>query len=121
MKISHIMYTSKILTDLCAKNKKCNNKKHFCRYCLQCFTSEKVLTEHKEVCLRINRKQTIKLRSGSIKFKNYLKQLTGSFKICADFECNVKRVKCSDRGKNASQTEKDIKILFLAVLQSCLC
>ena len=30
-----------------------------------------------------------------------------SFKIYADFECNVKRVKCSDRGENTSFTEKD--------------
>ena len=30
-----------------------------------------------------------------------------SFKIYADFDCNVKRVKCSDRGENTSYTEKD--------------
>ena len=30
------------------KNKKKKNKKHFCRYCLQCFSSEKVLQEHKK-------------------------------------------------------------------------
>ena len=128
MKKSHIMSTSKILTDLCAikqsvKTKKtfvdivcnrfmcnktkCKNKKNFCKYCLQCFSSEKVLTEHKEVCLKITGKQTVKLRSSSIKFKNYLKQLAVPFKIYADFDCNVKRVKCSDRGKNTSHTEKD--------------
>ena len=35
------------------KNK---NKKWFCRSCLQCFSSENVLTKHKEDCLRINGK-----------------------------------------------------------------
>ena len=30
------------------------NKKIFCRYCLQCFSSESILTEHKEICLTIN-------------------------------------------------------------------
>ena len=30
------------------------NKKYFCKSCLQCFSSKKVLTEYKEVCLSIN-------------------------------------------------------------------
>ena len=29
-------------------------RKHFCMYCLQCFSSEKVLTNHKDICLQIN-------------------------------------------------------------------
>ena len=33
---------------------KCKNKKHFCRYCLQHFSSKTVLAEHKETCLKIN-------------------------------------------------------------------
>ena len=54
---------------------RCKNKKHFCKYCLQCFSSERVLVEHKETCLKVNGKQTINLKRGSIKFKNYFKQL----------------------------------------------
>ena len=84
------------------------NKKHFCRCCLQFFSSEKLLTKHKEVSL--NGKQTAKLRSGSIKFKNYQKQLVALLKTYVDFECNVKKAKSSDkssdRGDNASYTEK---------------
>ena len=53
---------------------------------MQCFSSEKVLTEHKEVCLEINGQQTIKLKSGSIKFENYYKKSAVPFKIYADFE-----------------------------------
>ena len=53
---------------------KCKNKKRFCKYCLQCFSSERVLTENKETFMKINGKQTVKLRSGSIKFKNHFKQ-----------------------------------------------
>ena len=60
-------------------NKIKNNKKHFCKYCLQCFSSEKLLVKHKETCLKINGKQSVKLKSGSIKFKtisnNYLYHL----------------------------------------------
>ena len=44
MKINHIMSLSKTNIFMCNKTK-CKNKKHFCRYCLQCFSSEKVLTE----------------------------------------------------------------------------
>ena len=38
------------------KNK---NKKWFCRSCLPCFSSENVLTKHKEDCLSINGKQSV--------------------------------------------------------------
>ena len=44
------------------------NKKYFCRCCLQCFSSEKVLTEHRENCLVITHKQNVKLGKGSISF-----------------------------------------------------
>ena len=36
------------------KNK---NKKYFCKSCLQCFSSEKVLIKHREDCLMINGKK----------------------------------------------------------------
>ena len=87
-----------------AKNK---NKNYFCRYCLQCFTSKNVLTEHKENCLVIKGKQNVKLGKGSISFKNYSKQLPAPFKIYADFEC-ILRPTLSKRvcNKNSSYTEK---------------
>ena len=53
------------------KNK---NKNFFWKCCLQCFSCEKVLIEHGENCLIINRKQSVKLKCGSISFKNYFKQ-----------------------------------------------
>ena len=49
------------------KNK---NKKWFCRSCLQCFTSESVLIKHKENCLSINGKQSVKLEEGIIELEN---------------------------------------------------
>ena len=42
MKISHIMSISKILTDLCAVRQVVKVKKNFNKYCLQCFSSERV-------------------------------------------------------------------------------
>ena len=69
-----------------------NNKKYFCKSCLQCFSSKKILTEHKEVCLSINEAQYVRLEKGTTEFKNYLKQILVPFKIYADSECNLKSV-----------------------------
>ena len=81
------------------KNK---NKKWFYKKCLQCFSSENILIKHKENCLSINGKQSVKLEEGIIKFENYFKQIPVPFKIYADFECNLKKVKCNE----GSYTEK---------------
>ena len=72
---SHYVYI-KSFNRLMFNKKNNKNKKYFCRYCLQCFSSENVLTEHEENYLIINGKQNIKLGKGFI-----------SFKIYADFEC----------------------------------
>ena len=83
------------------------------------------MTEHKEVCSKINGKQTVKLRSGSIKFKNYFKRLAVPFKIYADFERNVKKLqsrdKSNDRGDNASYTEKCQSQIFCSFSYKILC
>ena len=56
MKISHIMSILKILTDLCVIRQRIKIKNAFviCKYCLQCFSSERVLVEHKQICLKIS-------------------------------------------------------------------
>ena len=101
---SHYVYIKDFNRFVCNKTKN-KNKKYFCKFCLQCFSSEKVLKELKENCLIINGKQIAKLKSGLISFKNYFKQLSVPFKIYADFECIFKGVKIS--GKiNGSYTEK---------------
>ena len=61
------------------KNK---DKKWFCKSCLQCFSSES-----------INGKQSVKLEERIIKFENYFKQIPVPFKIYADFECHLNKVK----------------------------
>ena len=60
------------------KNK---SKKWFCRSCLQCFSSKNVLIKHKENCLSIIGKQSVKLEKGIIEFENYFKQIPVPFKI----------------------------------------
>ena len=44
----------------------------------------------------------MKLEKGIIKFENYFRQIPVPFKIYADFECNLKSVKCNE----GSYTEK---------------
>ena len=95
------MCTLKFLTDLCFTKQKIK-KKWFCKSCLQCFSSKNLLIKHKENCLSINGKQSVKLEKRIIKFENYFKQIPVSFKIYAAFECNLKSVKC----KEGSYTEK---------------
>ena len=63
---------------------------------MQCFSSKSVLIKHKENCLSINGKQSVKLEKRTIKFENYFKQIPVPLKIYADFECNLKSVKCNE-------------------------
>ena len=46
-----------------------NNKRYFCKNCLQCLRNENVLTEQKQVCLSINGAQTVRLEKGTIELK----------------------------------------------------
>ena len=89
---------------MCNKTKN-KNRKYFCKCCLQCFSSENVLIKHKENCLIINGKQSVKLKSGLSSFKNYFRQLPVPFNIYTDFECILKAVKSSNKN-NGSYTEK---------------
>ena len=80
---SHYVYIKDF--DRCMFHKTKNrNIKWFCKSCLQCLCSENVLIKHKENCLSINSKQSIKLEEGIIKFENYFKQIPVPFKIYAD-------------------------------------
>ena len=76
---------------------------------MQCFSSENILIEHKENCLVINGKQSVKLNKGSINFKSCSRQISAPFKIYANFECILKEArspKCNSTDKNSSYTKK---------------
>ena len=88
---SHYVYIKDFNRFMFHKTKN-KNKKQFCKSCLQCFSSKNVLIKHKEDCLSINGMQSVDVEEGIIKFENYSKQLSVSFKIYADFECNLKNV-----------------------------
>ena len=69
-------------------------RKHFCMHCLKCFSSERVLADHREVCVSINGKQAITMpEPGSIlKYENHRKQLDAPLIIYADFEAIAGKV-----------------------------
>ena len=71
------------------------HRKHFCMYCLQCFSSERVLNNHKKNCLSINGTQAIKIPDKNyniLKFNNFHKQQAVPFIIYADFESLLEKV-----------------------------
>ena len=64
---SHYVYIKNFDRFMFHKTKD-KNKKWFCRICLQCFSSKSVLIKHKENCLSINGKQSVKQEKGIIEF-----------------------------------------------------
>ena len=71
------------------------NKKHFCMYCMQCFSSERILANHVNNCLMINGNHAINMpKKGEniLRFNNFHKQLPVPFVIYADFEAITKKV-----------------------------
>ena len=70
-------------------------RKHFCMYSLQCFSSETILSNHSNNCLMIYGKKAINMPKESeniLKFNNFHKQLPVPFVIYADFEAITKKV-----------------------------
>ena len=93
----HYIYIKDFSRIMWSNKTKCRTKKHFSKYCLQYFSNEKLLEKHKENCLKINSKLSLKLKNCLTKFKNHFKQLAVPFKIYADFECNVEWVQCNNK------------------------
>ena len=107
---SHYVYIKGFDRFMFHKTKNKNNK-WFCRSWLQCFSSENVLIKHKENCLSIIGKQSVKLEKGIIEFKNYFKQIPVPFKIYDDFECNLRSVEC-DEGSYTKKYQDHILCSF---------
>ena len=82
-----------------------HSKKYFCMFCLQHFTSEKILNNHKENCIEINGTQAIKMPDKSnniLKFNNFHKQLPVPFVIYADFEAITEKIHgCQPKNDNS--------------------
>ena len=83
-------------------------RKNFCMYCLQCFSSERVLNNHKDICIQINGTQAVKMPdkdNNILKFNNFHKQQPVPFVIYADFEAITEKVQGCQPNINKSYTE----------------
>ena len=82
-------------------------RKHFCMYCLQCFSSEQVLTNHKKLCIQINGEQAIKMpgKGSKVKFTNFNKQLLVPFVMYADFKALTEKVQGCQPNNDNSYTD----------------
>ena len=89
------------------RQNKHEHKKHFCMYCLQCFSREDVLTKHINNCISINGKQAINMpeKGDKVYFKKHHKQLPVPFVIYADFEALTEKIQGCQPNNEKSYTE----------------
>ena len=83
-------------------------RKHFCMYCLQCFSSAEILSNHTENCIQVNGKQSITMPgkdNNILKFNNYKYQLPTPFVIYADFEAITEKIHGCQQDGGKSYTE----------------
>ena len=83
-------------------------RKHFCMHCLQCFSSERVLTDHKDNCITVNGTQAVKMpdkNNNILKYNNFHKQQPVPFVIYADFEAITEKISSCQPNNNKSYTE----------------
>ena len=84
------------------------HRKHFCMHCLQCFSSDRVLSDHKDICIQVNGTQAIKMPNKDnniLKFNNFHKQQPVPFVIYADFESVLEKIHGCQQDGNKSYTE----------------
>ena len=69
--------------DHCGRN-------HFCRYCLQAFSAEEILTSHIKDRFKVNGKQRIIMHKKGefVKFKNYERKIKLPFIVYAVFKAS---------------------------------
>ena len=82
--------------------------KHFCMHCLQCFSSERVLSDHKDNCITVNGTQAVKMpdkNNNILKYNNFHKQQPVPFVIYADFEAITEKISGCKPYNNKSYTE----------------
>ena len=83
-------------------------RKYFCMHCIQCFSSERVLNDHKLNCIQVNGVQAIKMPTkdnNTLKFENFYKQQKVPFVIYADFESILEKVQGCKPYDEKSYTE----------------
>ena len=84
------------------------DRKHFCMHCMQCFSSDRVLNNHKDICIQVNGTQAVNIPTKDnniLKFNNFHKQQPVPFVIYADFEAITEKIYGCQPNSNKSYTE----------------
>ena len=61
------------------------HRKNFCMHCLQCFSTEEILTKHNENCMVINGEQAIRMPQkgkNTLQLQNHHRQMAVPFVMC---------------------------------------
>ena len=90
------------------KQTKHKERKHFCMFYLQCFSSERVLNNHKDNCIQVNGMQAVNMpdkKNNILKFNNFHKQQPVPFVIYADFEAITEEILGCQPNNDKSYTE----------------
>ena len=83
-------------------------RKHFCMHCLQCYSTEEIVTKHKSNCMVMNGEQALRTpqESSMVQFQNYHKQTPVPFVLYADFEAMTEKVSGCQPDGAKSYTDK---------------
>ena len=107
-KTSPIMCTSKILTNLCFTKQKMKTKNTFAKVVHSALVAKMYWQSIEKLVRALMVHNRVK---GTIKFKNYFKQIAVPFKIYADFEWDLERVE-SYEGSYSKRYQDDIPCSF---------
>lgn len=98
----------KVFNNLMFNKTKHKERKHFCMYYLQCFSSPDILTRHKSNCMVIKGEQAIRMPekgNNMVQFQNFHKQMPVPFVISADFEVITEKIQGCQPNNAQSYTE----------------
>ena len=80
---------------------------HYCRRCLNGFTSKDALSNHNEYCSKHDVQKIVMPDPGTmLKFKNYYRSMRVPFVIYADFESFIKPIDTCQPNPSGSYTDQ---------------
>ena len=71
------MFGLKIFDKLNFHQTKSNKKQHFCKNCIQAFSSKEILEKHKPNCMKLNDSQAVEfpIKGSTLEFKSLQRSL----------------------------------------------
>ena len=106
------------------RNNKNRNKKYFCSKCLNSFTTEENLNNHKNLCLKYNKKSeklTLPKENSILKFEKIEHMIKARFTIYYDIETYNEHLKKTKQFKKIKNTthEKLLKPYLIGYILKC--